>query len=224
MGDITTALPCLRPILPILLQSALLQIPSSLRVQTPIMTKDTPFFTVRGLDMNYTTNFLNHDRGWDAAPRLEDLGADQRIVKSFRHGVLQLTQPLLMVGRRVLNQQSLGVTILAEMLDGGKVSEAPGRHSTRPLKLEQIFWLELPPPPAVTRLRNPMTATPQLRHAINTLREVQNFLLKAYYQMPNAFYIGSDEKHPGLTSWLDQTDPYGSVEYPSTLQASLMFS
>ena len=189
-----------------------------------MMTKETPFFTVRGLDMNYTTNFLRHGRGWDSIPRLETLGADQTIVKSFRHGVLQLTQPLLMVGRRVLNQQSLGVTILAEMVDGGKVSEAPGRHSTRPLKQEQIFWLELPQAPAITRLRNPKTATPQLRQAINTLRKAQEFLLKAYYQMPNAFYIGSDKNHPELTSWQGPIIPYGSVEYSSSLRASLMVS
>lgn len=167
-------------------------------------------YTARGLDLNYSDHFQSQGRDWDSLPNIEDLGPEEKIVESFSNGVLQLTKPLLVVGETILNKQGLGVAILAEMIDSGKVSLPNLRINYQVLNDEQIYWLECPPAPGITQLQYLPNLTSGELEAMNTLREAQQFLHRAYYQMPNAFYVGSDQTCQPLSSWLSQNTPYGS--------------
>ena len=85
--------------------------------------KELPLqYTPRGLIFTGGTEFHNQGRDWAAMPKLEDLAAGQRIIQSFSDGWLQLSKPLLAVGRKSLDGHVMGVTILEEMVESGKVS------------------------------------------------------------------------------------------------------
>lgn len=128
-------------------------------------------YTARGLDLGYSDHFPGEDRDWDSMPNIEDLGPGEKIVESFSNGLLQLTQPLLVVGGGLLNKQSLGVVILAEMIDSGKVSLPSLRIDSKALNHEQIYWLECPSAPETTRLQTPTNLAPRELEAMDTLLE-----------------------------------------------------
>ena len=174
-----------------------------------LMTKGSIMYTARGLQLNYSDDF----RDWDSMPNIEDLGPGEMIVESFSNGVLQLTEPLLVVGGGLLSKQGLGVTILAEMIDSGKVSLPILPIDSKALDNGQIYWLECPSAPGDTRLRTPMNLTPTELEAMDTLLEAQQFLHRAYYQMPNAFYVHSDQGPHQLTSWLSRFGLYGLLTH-----------
>ena len=181
-------------------------------------------YTARGLDLGYSDHFPGQDRDWDSLPNIEDLGPGEKIVESFSNGVLQLTQPLLVVGGGLSNKQSLGVVILAEMIDSGKVSLPSLRIHSKALKREQIYWLECPSALGVTRLRTPTNLTKGELEAMKTLLEAQQFLHRAYYQMPNAFYVSSDQDRQQLTTWLTRFGLYGIMRHTIYLRALLIHS
>ena len=181
-------------------------------------------YTARGLDLGYSDHFPSQDRDWDSMPNIEDLGPGEKIVESFSNGVLQLTQPLLVVGGGLLNKQSLGVVILAEMIDRGKVSLPSLRIDSKALNHEQIYWLECPSAPGITRLQTPTNLAPRELEAMDILLEAQQFLHRAYYQMPNAFYVSSDQDRQQLTTWLSRFGLYGLLRHTLHRRALLIHS